>query len=271
MNGGMNRELVYMFIRRHVKLASVVATGAGTLSLFLMLLFPDMPASDAAAIAASWPDVVQDLFGDPLRGFTEIHAWANLQVFHITYWVIYCALAALISSGVVAKEIEGKSFDILLSCPVSKAELVLARMAALFVLLLLSVVPVFGGTSLGILLAGQAPHLADIGMAALNGLLLAFVCGSLTLLISVFVPNRLMAATGALAVFGAMFAYEAMLVPLVPGLTALSFLSVFHHYQPNRILLEGAVPLGSILVLSLTGMAVTCLAIVAFRKRDVPL
>jgi ABC-2 type transport system permease protein len=267
----VNIELLQMFIRQHVKLAAAVGVGSGALSVFLLTLFPNMPPSDAATIAASWPNVVKDLFGDPLRGFCDIHAWASLQMFHIAYWVIYSCLAALVSACVIAKEVENRTFDILLSCPVSRTELVVNRMLAVFLLLAVSVVPVFAGTSLGILLAGQTPRLGVIWLATMNGLLLAFVCGALTLLISVVLPSRILSIVGALALFFALFAYEALLVPLVPLLKRLPYLSLFHFYEADRILLDGTSSLTAPLVLAIIGMTFTLVAVVLFRRRDIPL
>ncbi len=267
----MNTELLRMFIRRHVKLAASVGIGSGALSAFLVALFPNMPPSTAATIAASWPGVVKDIFGDPLRGFCDIHAWASLQVFHITYWVIYSCLAALMSACVIAKEIEDKTFDILLSCPVARREVVVSRMSALFLLLAASVLPVFAGTCLGVFLAGQTPHLGGIGLSTMNGLLLAFVCGALTLLISVVVPSRMLSVAGALTVFLALFFYEAMLLPLLPVLKRFSYLSLFHFYEADRILLDGSFSWTAPLLLALISITLTLIALALFRQRDIPL
>ncbi|HPO14810.1 MAG TPA: ABC transporter permease subunit [Candidatus Hydrogenedentes bacterium] len=267
----MNIELLKMFLLQHAKLTAAVGIGAGALSVFLMVLFPNMPSSDAALIAASWPEMVKELFGDPLRGFCDIHAWASLQMFHITYWVIYGCLAALLASCIIAKEIEGKTFDILLSCPIGRMELIVSRVVALFLLLAAAALPVFAGTSIGIMLKGLTPRLGDIFMATVDGLLLAFVCGALTLLVSVLLPNRILSVLSALAIFMALFFYEAMLVPLFPLLKRLSFMSLFHFYEADRILLDGTSSLTAPLALGCVSMALIAAAVVLFRRRDIPL
>ena len=267
----MNVELIQMFIRQHIKLTAAVGLGTGVLSAFLVALFPDMSSSDAVVIAESWPSLAKDIFGEPLLGFCEIHGWANLQVFHITSWVIYSGLAALLTSCVVAKEIENKTLDVLLSCPVSRAEIVMSRMVAVLVLLGFAVLPLFAGTGFGMLLAKQPPHLSLIFGASIHVLLLAFVGGTLTLLFTIIVPKRIPCIIATIVVFFTSFFFEAVLVPLLPFLKRFSCLNLFHFYEADYILLEGTFIWTAPLVLGLAGILFILVALSLFYRRDIPL
>jgi len=116
----INCELISMFIKRHFSISMITGLCAGVLVFFLAIIFPETNVQDAELISSNWPQIMKDLFGDPIYAFTNIYGWLHLEIYHITFWLIFGILASILASYIIAKEIEDKTMDILVSTPVSK-------------------------------------------------------------------------------------------------------------------------------------------------------
>lgn len=265
----INKELVRMYMRRHFILSFSVAIGSGVLSLFLTLLFPDTHLQDAAKISMSWPKIMKDLFGDPILGFTDIYGWLNLQIFHITYWAIFGIFASLLASYIIAKEVEGKTIDILLSCSITRADVIISRILGLSVILTLSILPLFFGCLLGILILDQPLQLDALIAACFTGLVLFLVCAGTTLFISTFIPYQIPSLIATWALFGFLFLYQELFTKLVPGLDRLSFISPFHFYRTGDILIHRTFIWSDPVVLLCVFVVLSSLSVIHFMRRDI--
>lgn len=264
-----NVFLLRMFLFRHAKLAVVVAVATGLLCFFLTVLFPDMPSGEAATVSASWPPVVRDLFGDPLLGFTDVHAWLHLQIFNITFWVIYGVFAAILAAGIVAGETERRTIDILLSCPIRRSSVLASQLAAVFLLLALAVLPAFAGCIAGLFALGSNVRVGNLLVTGAEGVLLSFSLAAVTLLISVFAPDQVLCASLAVAAFGLLFFVDSVLVRLIPELESYAFLNPFHFYDADGALICGAPQVLNLFALFAFGMAAAIAAALAFARRDI--
>ena len=185
----INGDVVRRFIRQHAKLAIVVAVASGFLSYFLASLFPAIDPQVAESISESWPQIMKDLFGDPVSGFTNIYAWLNLELFHITLWVIFGVFAALLASDVLAREIEAKSIDILLSTPVTRTSLILSKTVGIVLIMIVAIVPTYLGCMLGVIRLGFPMTPALLLAATIFPILMSLVFAAVTILVSVIVPK----------------------------------------------------------------------------------
>lgn len=264
-----NTALIRMFLLRHTKLVAIVAAAAGLLCLFLTLLFPNMPADEAGVVSASWPPIVRDLFGDPLLGFSDIHAWLHLQIFNITFWAIYGVLATILAAGIIAREIECKTMDILLSCPIRRRDVLTSELAAILILLVLAVLLALAGCAAGLAAMGGEIRLGTLVMVGAEGVFLSFSLASATLLISVFVPNQVLSAALAVAAYGLMFFVDSVLVRLVSALEPCAFLNPFHFYNPEAALIRQAARPGDLIALFAFGATGAVVAALVFARRDI--
>lgn len=197
----VNRQLYIMFLRRNIRLVGIVSICSGLLFYLLAIIFPDMDPHEAGLISASWPDMMKDLFGDPALAFADIYAWLNLQVFHITFWAIYGVCAAILGTRIIAREMEEKTLEILLSYPVSRAEVVMSGTAGVCTLMLLGIIPGIIGCGLGVLSSGGELHLSVITQAAVACLLVSLVCAAITVLMSACGGGQTLSVSLSLAVF----------------------------------------------------------------------
>ena len=262
-------KLISQFIRRNIKLTLIFAASAGVLAFFLVLLFPETGQMQAAQVYSNWPQVMKDLFGDPAAALSDVYGWLNLQVFHITFWVLYGVLGAMLAVRIAAQEIEEKTIDILLSLPLSRTEIMFGRLTATVALLAVSIPPVAAGCGLGIAVLGQPLKPGLLLAVSVNGLGLALVIASVTLLVSVFFPSQTSSIFISLGTLALMFLYTQVAVKLVPFLKGLAFLSPFHYYSPERILIHQSVSLGNTLILMALAAALSLVAVKVFERRDI--
>jgi ABC-2 type transport system permease protein len=229
-----------------------------------------MPADDAVNISLSWPKLMKDLFGDPIYGFTDVYGWLNLEVFHMTFWMVFGVYSSIIASRIVAKEIEENTVDILLSYPVTRTGLVLSRLTAAAIILALATLLTFAFTVIGLVILGMPVKLGILAAAFLSGFLLCLAFGGVSLLVSVFIPQQSYTLFITIGIMFAMFAYDELLIKVISFLEYLPFLSLFHYYRPNEILIHGSISAVNPMILLGYFALFSLAAIALFKRRDIP-
>jgi ABC-2 type transport system permease protein len=265
----INKEAFNSFLRRNLLISLIVGLGTGIITLFLTIIFPATNIENAEAISASWPPIMKDLFGDPIHAFTNIYGWLHLQIFHITYWMVYSVLAAMLASRIVAIEVEKKTIDILLSTPLTRTQLITSRFLALILILLLAIVPTFLGALTGIALLDFPVLWGKLIYTFLIGFLLMLCAAALTLLISVFKPGQLFSLFTTLGLLAFMFLYTESLTKMIPFVRKISFLSLFNFYQPSDILINNNFFVPDSIILFIISVILLFASITAFNKRDI--
>jgi ABC-type transport system involved in multi-copper enzyme maturation permease subunit len=265
----INKELVWMFIRRHLTLSLVVAIGSGVLAFCLALLFPETHLEDAAKISRNWPKIMKDLFGDPINAFTDIYGWLNLQVFHITFWAIFGVFASFLASYIVATEVERKTIDTLLSCGVTRSEVIISRLIGLATILTVSIIPLLLGCLLAIFILDQPLRLEALLAACISGLFLFLVWAATTLLISVYIPYQTPSLIITGGIFGFLFLLKEAITKLVPALENFSYISPYHYYRTGDILLRKTYCWSDWVLLLCVSITFASLAVLCFSRRDI--
>ncbi|MGD9117338.1 MAG: ABC transporter permease subunit [Dehalococcoidia bacterium] len=265
----LNKELVWFFARKFRKHMLIVSLAAGLLIFFLTVMFPSMDISNAEAISANWPQLMKDMFGDPLLGFTDIYGWLELELFHITFWAVFGIFASFLATNIIAKEYENKTIDLVLATPVSRTGLIASRLVGLFILLLLSILPVVIGCILGVVALSLEVELLPLLAASLSGFLLSILFASVTLLISIFTRSQTISILISLAVFGFFFLFSYMVIPIVPALKSVAALSPFHYYDTAAILLRSSYSWLNPVILFLAFVFLTFISSLVFAKKDI--
>jgi ABC-2 type transport system permease protein len=151
------------------------------ITLLLVSIFPDMPFENALAVSDSWPQIMKDLFGDPIYSFTDIYGWLYLEIFHVTYWITFGVLASILAANIVAKEIEGNTIDILLSYPITRSGLIISRMITVIMIMVISTIFTLLICIVGISIAGCTINIRLIVQASLMGFIMSMIFASLSL------------------------------------------------------------------------------------------
>jgi len=243
--------------------------GSFIVSFAIIALFPDQSADKAKQLTALYPKLLIDMLGDPMEIFSNMYAWIHIQFFHSTFWFAYGLYAGDLATDIVARDIEKKSIDVVLSYPVARTEIIINRLIGLVILLALSIIPFVLGCSCGIIKAGQELNVPLLIIATMMGFLMSLNFAAVTLLTTVIIPRSMFSLGLTLCIFGFMFVYEGMLTKLIPALGKLSFLSLFHYYQPDDILIRQTYTIGDALVLSVTFMILIFICVTVFRRKDI--
>jgi ABC-2 type transport system permease protein len=264
----VNAQLYRMFLRRNVKLSLSVSLGGALVSYALVVLFPGMDPRTAQTISATWPSMMKDLFGDPAQAFADVYGWISLEVYHITFWALFGAIAAILASRIIARERENKTLEILLSYPVSRSSVVISRSLALTTLLVIAVVPCVLALGLGIMTLGLKLEAGVLLFASLAGLFLSLFCAAVSLLASAAGAGQTLSTFISLAVTFFMFLFTANLAKLVPSLSAVAFMSPFHAYRVDEILIGGVLD-PSLFLLPIYAVVPAGVAVQVFARRDI--
>lgn len=262
-------EVIRMFCQRHSAMCLVLGFGSGMISFSLVALFPDQSIDNAKQLTTMYPKIVLDFFGDPMEFFTDIYSWIYCNVYHTAFWVTYGLYAAALATDIIAKDIEEKGIDIILSYPVARSEIIINKLIGLIILLALSTLPVVLGCSCGIIKSGQQLNVHVLIIVTIMGFLISLNFAAVTLLITVITPRRMFSVMLTLCIFGFMFLYEDMLIKLIPILDKLSFTSLFHYYRSNDILTHQTCAIMDGFVLSLTFAILIFICVKTFRCKDI--
>jgi ABC-2 type transport system permease protein len=232
-------------------------------------MFPAMDISNAEAVSASWPQLMKDMFGDPLTGFSDIYGWLELELFHITFWVVFGIFASFLAANIIAKEYENKTIDLVLAMPISRTELIINRLIGLVILLFVSMIPVFIGCILGIFVLGLDIQPAPLLAAILSGFLLSLLFAGVSLLISIFVRSQTFSILLSLVVFGLFFLFSQMLMPVIPSLKSVAIISPFYYYDTANILIRNLHSPLNPLILFFVFILLSLVSILFFSKKDI--
>jgi ABC-2 type transport system permease protein len=220
-------------------------------------------------ITKSLPPLMKDLIVQYIGGFGP----ADLLAFgwnHPIALAIGGAVAVVLASRAVAGEIESGTLELVLSQPISRERYFAGQVV--FALASLAVLSLAGGLASGIGQRVYRLHALGPGTLALlaaNFFLLQAAWSGVTLLVSVFGREA-----GRVAFTGFLIALLSYLTQVVAGMwPAASFLLPYSpngYYDPRVILKAGALPVKSVAVLGGLAVAGTMLALIRFRRRDIP-
>ena len=265
----INKELVLFYLRKFRKHVLIVSLSSGLLVFFLTIMFPSMDISNAKGISSSWPQLMKDMFGDPLFGFTDVYGWLQLELFHITFWVLFGIFASFLAANIVAREYENKTIDLLLSLPVNRTELIVNRLIGLFILLFISILPTIIGCILGIFVLGLEIKLLLLLLASLSGFLLCLLYAGIALLISLFTRSQTVSILISMAVFGFFFLFSNMIIPVIPAFENIAVVSPFHYYDSASILIRNSYSLTNPAVLFIGFAVVSLISFYLFNRKDI--
>jgi ABC-2 type transport system permease protein len=265
----LKKEIVWFFLRKFRRHMLIISLSFGLLTFFLTTIFPSMDTSSAEVISANWPQLMKDMFGDPIFGFTDIYGWLQLELFHITFWVVFGIFSSFLASNIIAKEYENKTIDLILSTPVNRTELIVNRLIGLLILLLISILPTVIGCMFGIVTLHLEIQLLPLLAASLNGFLLCLLFAGITLLVSLFTRSQTISILMSLAIFAFFFLFSYTIIPIIPVLKSIAAISPFHYYDTATILIHNSYSLLNPAILFFAFVFLSFTSSLLFDKRDI--
>ncbi len=199
-------------------------------------------------------------------GVLSLEGWVATEYFFL--WPILMAVYALtVGTGLLSRELERGTMDLLLSQPIRRRHLLLSKLIAYVTIfaglsLLSGVTIIIGGFMIGVDL-----HLIRIVQVHLIGFLFAVAILSY----STFCSAMFLSTSRALAVAGGatvLFYLLNLVGRIVDGLGVLSDLSLFAYFDPMALLSYGSFNTNALLVYIGVAIVFIGASVLIFERRD---
>ncbi len=246
-------------------------------TLILSLLFMAM----AAMYAGMFPSFETMLLDMTDASFIEsfpflphidqMHTYVGfltLELYNIFWLLLLAIMVGFIAASSIAKEIEGKTIDLLLSNPVSRKQIVLEKFVGLIPMIIIvnfSTMVVVMGITVAL---NESLNYANLVVVHLISVLYFLAVISIGLLLSAIIDDKMKASIVMIAILVGMFVMNSVSL-MTADYEALGFLSFLHYFDTFTVLQFGEVDGVGLVVL--IGVTVVCLitAMFYFEKRDI--
>ncbi len=244
--------------------------------ILILLLFPVMKESSGPVLEnyiRSLPEGVLNAMGltkEVLDNFLaeggySIGGWLGTE--YLIWWPVVAGIYAfMFGSGAVAREVERGTMELLLSHPISRAQVVVSKFASFLAITGLLVVCTVAGIAVGLLLIDEELNLVRVSLVTVQGGMAVVSIGAYSLLLSCLTldPRKAMALAG--GIMAALYILNLM-GPLLDSFHWVQKLSLFYYYRPMDIIAQGNFSISSLVVY--LGITVACFtaALVVFQRR----
>ena len=239
-------------------------------ALLVFYLYPTMKAAGYEQMFEKMPESLKVLAG--LQGL-QAGLGLSLETFvaaeFMGTWATVVAIYAIFAAGgIVAREVERGTMDLILAQPLSRTRLVLSKFAVFLGGVGIIALGSFLGMLAGIVMTGEKMSLGNAALALLQGWSLVLAVGSYSLLLSCLTldPKRTLLLSGTIT---AAFYILNFTAPALKGYAWVGRLSLFHYFAPEPIMRTGQPDWWGLAIF--WGLALLCLALslAVFRKRDI--
>jgi len=208
------------------------------------------------------PEGVGDLLGG--GDFASIQGWLDTEIASVYGPLVVAGSAIAAAAATIAGEEERRILALVLAYPVARTRLLLAKGAAIALLVAGLGVACWLGLLLSVALAGGGIGAGKLAALALHLAFLGLAFGALALALGGVTGRRAVAAGGSAAVAVAMYLVNG-LAPVVADW--LQYLTLFHYYEGGEPLRNG-VDAGHLVVLAAVTAVLLAVAAAGFRDRD---
>lgn len=248
-------------VRLRLRAAALTALGMAAVILMVGALFPAVGGSIGKL---DLPEGVAELLGGADYG--TIAGWMRSEIGAVYGPLVIAATAITAAAGSTAGEEEARILGLVLAHPVGRSRLILEKAAAVAVGVLVVALGTFLGLLAGVAVAGGGIGVGHEAALAVHLAFFGLASGALALALAAVTGRKAIAAGGAGA-----FALLGFLIngfaPLVEGVTWLKYASPFHYYAGHDPLGNG-IHAGDLAVLGAAAAALTAIAVLGFRRRD---
>ena len=265
----MNWNLVRKTLIDRWKFIAAYAAAMSAWVLMLAAIFPSFQnIKGIEDVFQSYPESLTRLFGIEKIDISSFDNLMSMELYGLMIVIIVSTFIIAFARSMVAGEIQEGTIDLLLAQPIQRWKVLTSEGAVLFG----GTVAITGATVLSVYAFGAAfgIEVSYSGHAAFMLLaiaLFAAIAGYSVLLSAVMrEPRRVaMAAAGLTLVF--------YLVHFAAGYNSVvekvDWFSIFHYYDPMKVVLSGAVPARDIFILLAFAAVFFSAALALFQRRDI--
>lgn len=257
----MSRAIFLVELRLRWRNAALAALGLALVALLVGALYPSL--GDAVG-KIDVPSGIGNFIGG--GDFATIAGWLRAEIMAIYGPLVVAGIAITSAAATTAGEEESRIFALVLAHPVSRTKLLLAKAAAVALLVALLTVVLFGGLLASVAIAGGGISAGDLAAVSVHLFFFGLVFGALALALGAGTGRRSLAGGGAAAVALAMFVVNGV-APLLGSISWIDYLTAFHYYEGADPITRG-VHLAGIAVLAALTAGLVAAGAIAFERRD---
>ena len=250
---------------------TLTTLGLFGISLLIVYTFEGFGGKEAAEqIEQLFPDSLKALFKAQGGFASDATGFLAVDYRHPFYFVVTLGFVIALSSGALAKEIERGTILVLLTSPLAKWKLLLAKFFVLVIGLIIILAGSWIGTWLGSVLVGISD---EVNMMAflriqLNMLALGLAVGGYSIFISARSSDGGQVTAWATGITVVMYFLD-YLAMLWGAISALGPFSIFYYFDPLQVAKSGAIPWVNVLILLGVGIFGLIAAVITFHRRDI--
>ncbi|MFN8185279.1 MAG: ABC transporter permease subunit [Candidatus Nanopelagicales bacterium] len=241
--------------------------GLVLMAVLQLAVYPSVAKSSASMqeFVDQWPEAFRQAFN--LDAYTTGAGFLNAEMFSMMVPLVLIAVAVSGAAAATAAEEERGTADLLLSLPVSRGRVVVAKVLATVIAVLLVAAATLLAIAVGAPLVDLEVGLADLAAGVLMTALLALFFGAVALLVATVTGKRAVALGTAVGLALAAFLLNA-LAPMADWLEPWQKASPFYWALGDNPLINGVdAPMAGLLLVA--AVALVVLADVAYRRRDI--
>jgi ABC-2 type transport system permease protein len=246
-------------------------------TLILTFLFSGMAALYAGMYPA-FEDIMIDMGQsgalDPfafIPGYQDMASYIgflNIEMYQIFWVLILGIIIGFLAASSIAKEIESKTIDILLSNPISRKQIIIEKFLGLIpMVLIINFITMFT-LMLVTLILGENLNFWHLTITHLISIPYFFSIVALALFISTLFDEKMKASVVTMAIVVAMFIFDSI-AEMIPDYETLGLFSLKHYFKPYNALKLGEVDIFGNVILLLVMIIGISAAIFYFEYKDI--
>lgn len=198
--------------------------------------------------------------------FTTIAGWLRAEIMAVYGPLVVAGIAITTAAATTAGEEESGIFALVLAHPVSRTRLLLAKAAAVGLLLAMLAVVLFAGLVASVAIAGGGIGAGALAAVSVHLLFFGLTFGALALALGAGTGRRGFAGGGAAAIALVMFVLNGV-APLLGSVSWIRYLTAFHYYEGADPITRGIHPAGIAVLAALT-LGLVAVGAIGFERRD---
>jgi len=246
-------------------------------TLILTLLFSGMAALYAGMFPAFEEMMVEMGESGALDSFAFIPGYEdmasyvgflNIEMYQIFWVLILGIIIGFLAASSIAKEIESKTIDILMSNPVSRKQIIIEKFLGLLPMVLIINFVAMLTVMMMTIAIGEDLNFWYLILTHLISLPYFFSIVAIGLFISTLFDEKMKASVVMMAIVVAMFIFDSI-SEMIPDYETLGLISLKHYFQPYNALKLGQIDATANLILILVTITALIAAMFYFDWKDI--
>lgn len=227
----MSLTVIIQTLKDHLKGILILSGLLFVWMLYITIVYPTVANTDMSELMDS--PVIQAVYGVGIN-MNSFEGYMTTKAM-LMFGLIFGGYIAWLAASFLSGEVERKTIDLLLSLPVKRAHLVLARYFSFLPVIVILLAVGLAGIYAGVRLANITTPFLWFGWTMLYMGLFGLAFGAIALLISAVLSNGRQAAMVSIGVMLAMYFMETV-GSVVPSVDIIRKLSLFHYVNYVGIL-----------------------------------